>query len=92
MVQLTDDLIDLLDAEAARQGTSRSALIRAAIAAYLADTRESAITRRLVEGYTRTPSSGVDEWGDLDRQRFEASLATMRGLAVEEGAAGLEPW
>ncbi len=92
MVQLTDDLVELLDAEAARQGVSRSALIRDAVTAYLVEAREAALTRELVAGYTRVPAAALDDWGDLDRQRFEASLATMRRLGAEERSAGLEPW
>jgi metal-responsive CopG/Arc/MetJ family transcriptional regulator len=55
IVQLTDDLLAELDARRAREGRSRSELIREAIEAYLADDREAAIDQAVVEGYTRIP-------------------------------------
>jgi metal-responsive CopG/Arc/MetJ family transcriptional regulator len=57
LVQLTDDLRRLLDERAAREGRSRSAVIRDAIAAYLHDEREAAIDRQIIEGYTRIPQT-----------------------------------
>lgn len=55
IVQLSDDLLAGLDARRAREGRSRSELIRDAIEAYLADDREAAIDRAIVDGYTRVP-------------------------------------
>ena len=55
IVQLTDDLLAELDARRAREGRSRSELIRDAIEAYLADDRQAAIDRAIVDGYTRVP-------------------------------------
>ncbi|MGH9035673.1 MAG: CopG family transcriptional regulator, partial [Acidimicrobiia bacterium] len=49
MVQLSDELIGLVDAEAARRGVSRSALIREAIAEHLAASHQVVITRQIVE-------------------------------------------
>jgi metal-responsive CopG/Arc/MetJ family transcriptional regulator len=55
IVQLSDELLAELDTRRAREGRSRSDLIREAIEAYLADDRDAAIDRAIVEGYTRIP-------------------------------------
>lgn len=92
MVQLTDELVELLDAEAARQGSSRSAVIRDAIGAYLADVTEQAITDRIVDGYRRLPPATPDEWGDVTDQAAVSTEEVAQRLAAEERAAGFEPW
>lgn len=83
LVQLTDELIALLDAKAARDGVSRSALIRDAVAAYLHDDEEAAIDAAIIEGYRRMPQIGVDAWGD-----FEAQMEFLS----REAMARLDPW
>lgn len=55
LVQLTEDLLRRLDERAAREGRSRSALIRDAIEAYLHDEERDRITREIIEGYERIP-------------------------------------
>jgi Arc/MetJ-type ribon-helix-helix transcriptional regulator len=55
LVQLTDELLADLDARRAREGRSRSELIREAVERYLADDHEAAIDRAIVDGYTRVP-------------------------------------
>jgi len=55
LVQLTEDLLRRLDERAAREGRSRSSLIRGAIEAYLYDEERERITREIVEGYERMP-------------------------------------
>ena len=55
LVQLTEDLLRRLDERAAREGRSRSALIRDAIESYLYDEERDRITRQIVEGYERIP-------------------------------------
>jgi hypothetical protein len=63
LVQLSDDLLSQLDARAAREGRSRSDLIREAVTGYLAADREAEIDRRIVEAYTRQPQEDVGaEW------------------------------
>jgi metal-responsive CopG/Arc/MetJ family transcriptional regulator len=62
LVQLTDDLLERLDAYRGRLGRSRSEIVREAIERYLAADREAEIDRLIVEAYTRTPPSGV--WED----------------------------
>jgi predicted transcriptional regulator len=69
LVQLTDDLVVILDAIAAKQGTSRSALIRSVLEGFVKDEDEADKDRRMIEGYTRIPagvSHDPPEWGDLD--------------------------
>jgi metal-responsive CopG/Arc/MetJ family transcriptional regulator len=77
LVQLTVDLLRRLDERAAREGRSRSALIRDAIEAYLHDEERDRITREIIEGYERIPPT---EW------EMEMAEANARE-AVEE-----EPW
>jgi metal-responsive CopG/Arc/MetJ family transcriptional regulator len=78
LVQLTDDLRRLLDERAAREGRSRSALIRDAITSYLRDERETEIDRAIVDGYTRVPQTA-------DEQALHELNAAM-------AARHVEPW
>ena len=57
LVQLTDELLRRLDERAAREGRSRSALIREAIEAHLADPARDEISRQIIEGYERFPET-----------------------------------
>jgi len=57
LVQLTGDLLRRLDERAAREGRSRSALIRDAIEAYLHDETKARIDREIIEGYERIPTT-----------------------------------
>lgn len=57
LVQLSDELLRRLDERAAREGRSRSALIREAIEEHLADDARDEITRRIIEGYERIPET-----------------------------------
>lgn len=88
MVQLTDDLIRLLDEEASRRNVSRSAVIRAAIEAFLAGGREAELTRQIVDGYRRLPPATPDEWADLDALGDRHTVETMQRLDDEERRAG----
>lgn len=77
LVQLSRSLLNRLDERAAREGRSRSALIRDAIDAYLYDEEEARIDREIREGYERIPITGEEmAWA-------EASARDM----IEE-----EPW
>lgn len=91
MVQLTDELVELVDAEAVRRGVSRSAVIREAILTHLGASREAMITRRIVEGYRRVPPATPDDWGDLETDQDQAAGEVMGRLDAEEAAAGT-PW
>jgi metal-responsive CopG/Arc/MetJ family transcriptional regulator len=63
LVQLSDELLAELDARAAREGRSRSEIIREAVSGYLAEGREAEIDRLIVEAYTRQPQHELGaEW------------------------------
>ncbi|MEY2513993.1 MAG: Ribbon-helix-helix protein copG family, partial [bacterium] len=57
--QLSDELLAQLDARVAREGRSRSDLIREAVAAYLAADRAADIDRQIVEAYARQPQEDL---------------------------------
>lgn len=59
LVQLSDELLAQLDARVAREGRSRSDLIREAVAGYLAADRAAEIDRRIVEAYTHRPQEDL---------------------------------
>jgi metal-responsive CopG/Arc/MetJ family transcriptional regulator len=63
-VQLTNELLVLLDERAVRKRRSRSHLIREALEGYLAADREAAIDRAIVDGYTRIPQE-PDPWAEV---------------------------
>jgi Arc/MetJ-type ribon-helix-helix transcriptional regulator len=62
LVQFSDDLLERLDSYRAREGRSRSDVVREAVERYLAADREAEIDRLIVEGYTRQPPD--DLFGD----------------------------
>jgi metal-responsive CopG/Arc/MetJ family transcriptional regulator len=59
LVQLSDELLAQLDERVAREGRSRSELIREALASYLVSDREADIDRRIVEAYARQPQEDL---------------------------------
>jgi metal-responsive CopG/Arc/MetJ family transcriptional regulator len=69
LVQLSDDLLALLDERAAKRGRSRSEIIRAAVERELAGEREAAIDNAIVEGYTRVPPAERDPWNEASAKR-----------------------
>jgi metal-responsive CopG/Arc/MetJ family transcriptional regulator len=71
LIQLTDELLDRLDAYRAREGRSRSEVVREAIERYLATDREAEIDRLIVEAYTRQPPDDV--WGEQAAKRLIAA-------------------
>lgn len=76
-VELTHDVLRSLDERAAREGRSRSALIREAIKVYLYNEEKAKIDREIIEGYERIPPT------DEEMAIAEANARE----AVEE-----EPW
>lgn len=84
LVQLSQQLLAELDEEAARRGTSRSALVRDAVTSYLRDARADAVTDTIVAGYRRVPPETPDQWGDLEAERDRAALETLQRLDAEE--------
>jgi len=85
LVQLSDELLALLDHQAERRRVSRSQVIREAVEQYTHDEREAEIDRSIVEGYTRIPQ-------EPDPMSEFFFLENMRALAEEEREAGHEPW
>lgn len=71
LVQLNDELLRRLDERAAREGRSRSSLIRDAIEAYLYDEEKARIDREIVEGYERFPET-EQELREAEREGREA--------------------
>lgn len=69
LVQLTDELVAQLDNRAAREGRSRSDLVREALTAYLAADRDAEIDRLIVESYTRKPQQDL-----LDAERIGKAM------------------
>lgn len=70
LVQLSDELVSVLDQRAANDGRSRSAVIREAIEQYLETEIDAVISRRIVEGYTRIPQTDDEPiWDDEDALR-----------------------
>ena len=68
-MQLNDELLELLDRKGARDGRSRSQLIREALEEYLHDEREAEIDRQIVEAYTRMPQPEHDPWAEAAARR-----------------------
>jgi metal-responsive CopG/Arc/MetJ family transcriptional regulator len=62
LVQLSDELLERLDSYRAREGRSRSEIVREAIERYLAADREAEIDRLVVDAYTRQPPE--DPWNE----------------------------
>ncbi len=92
MVQLTEELVESLDALAARRSISRSALIREFVTEGLQQSTASAIGQRIADGYRRIPHAQPEEWGDLAAASDVAAGELMARLDAEERAAGHEPW
>jgi len=71
LVQLSTDLLRRLDERAAREGRSRSALIRDAIDAYLHDEERDRITREIIEGYERIPPTQEEmAWAEREAREM----------------------
>lgn len=88
MVQLTDDLVRALDAEAGRRRMSRSALIREILAAAVGDAHDAVVTDAIVAGYRRIPPATPDEWSGLEDLGDRSSLETLHRLDAEERREG----
>ena len=92
MVQLTQELVESLDALATRRSLSRSALIREFVVEGLQQSTAAAVGERIADGYRRIPQAQPDEWGDLAAASDIATGELMARLDAEERAAGHEPW
>ena len=71
LVQLTDELLERLDSYRAREGRSRSDVVREAIERYLAADREAEIDRLLIDAYRRQPPEDV--WSDQAAKQMIAA-------------------
>jgi predicted DNA-binding protein len=71
LVQLSDELLERLDAYRARAGRSRSEVVREAIERYLQTDREAEIDQLLVEAYTRQPPD--DLWSEQAARQMIAA-------------------
>lgn len=59
LVQLSDELLSRLDARVAREGRSRSDLIREALDAYFKADRETDIDAAIIKSYTERPQEDL---------------------------------
>jgi hypothetical protein len=85
LLQLTDELVELLDRRAEAEGISRSALVRLVLERELRDERAELVSARMVEGYMRHPQrSGEDAWGDLGAWSAANARRNLRALGAEE--------
>jgi predicted DNA-binding protein len=71
LVQLSDELLERLDSYRAREGRSRSEVVREAIERYLAADREAEIDRLIVDAYTRQPPE--DLWTEQAARQMIAA-------------------
>jgi metal-responsive CopG/Arc/MetJ family transcriptional regulator len=71
LVQLSDELLERLDSYRAREGRSRSEVVREAIERYLAADREAEIDELLVDAYTRRPPE--DLWTEQAARQMIAA-------------------
>lgn len=69
LVQLSDELLALLDERAGIYGISRSELIRRAITRYAETDAEAEIDREIIEGYRRIPPPEHDPWAEASALR-----------------------
>lgn len=76
MVQLRDDQIERLDAEAARSGKSRAQIVREVVDRSLAPAFDEVLAARYAAAYP-APTHGTDAWGSLDAWHAAASAARM---------------
>jgi hypothetical protein len=92
MVQLTRELVESLDAAAARRGISRSALIREFVVEGLKQSSAASVGERIAEGYRRMPQAQPDEWGDLAATADIATDELLMRVDAEDRAAGHDSW
>jgi hypothetical protein len=92
LVQLTDDLVALLDEEAAERGVSRSALIREVLTGHLEELRQASVSNAIVDGYRRIPPATPDARGDAEKLTDQATADLLQRLDAEEERDGHGPW
>lgn len=84
-VRLDEALVAQLDELVAAQGgpATRTDAVRTALRSYLDQHQREAVTRRLVEGYTKVPAGSKDAWGETTPSTSGAGAALAR-LEEEE--------
>jgi predicted transcriptional regulator len=92
MVQLSDDLLEVLDRAANRRGASRSALIRELLWHGLAEDHHVLVGERIAAGYRRVPPGEPDDWGDVGTGIDTSTEEVLSRLDAEEREHGHEPW
>lgn len=80
MVQLTEPLLERLDARAGRERISRSRLIRDAVEAYLAGDTCPELEDRYRRAYEAEPLDEPEAWGSI--AAWHRGLASARGEAA----------
>jgi len=85
LVQLSDELVELLDRRAKNRAVSRSQLIRQAVEQFVAADREAERERAYIESYTRFPQED-DPGADI------AAILAAKEMDEEEREAGFESW
>ena len=71
LVQLSDELLERLDSYRAREGRSRSEVVREAIERYLDADRQAELDRLIVDAYTRRPPE--DLWTESAAKQMIAA-------------------
>lgn len=87
IVQLSDQILADLNALAAKDGVSRSEIIRQAVVAHVRDRTWEEWDRISNEAYARIPDDPA-----LVASQDAATRALFRRLDEEERAAGFAPW
>jgi len=72
MISLPDDLLDRIDREARRQGTSRSALLREAASSALGHADRDELDAAIARSRARFAEDGSFEAGELVRSERDA--------------------
>jgi len=85
LLQLTDELVALLDRRASAQGISRSALVRDLLEEALEVDRSADVSRRMIDAYREAPQQDArDAWGDLDAWSETNARRNLAALGAEE--------
>jgi len=87
IVQLSDQILADLDALAAKDGVSRSEVIRRAVTAHVRDRKWEEWDRISNEAYARIPDDP-----ELTAWQEAATREAFRRAEEEERAAGFAPW
>lgn len=73
LVQLSDELIAVLDERAVTMGKSRSGLIREAVEHFMAESVQAEIDKLIIEGYRQVPAEAEDIWAKATAKELIAA-------------------